>query len=193
MAENQYRLGGAAACSILITLSLLQLIDWADRSILAISLQHIKQEFHLTDTQAGMLPSLLQLGIATFALPSAIVADRWARRKLIPIMDIIWSVFSVATGLATQFWHLLLARLMVGVGEAGYGPAGQTWLGVIFPKNIRSRVMGIFTMCHPLGAAMGLMVGGILTSSTQNWRLPFYLFGALGLVMAIIVFLEFLA
>jgi MFS family permease len=118
--EKQYKVRRGSAYTILIVLSLLQLLDWADRSILSIALQSIKQQFNLTDTQAGMLPSLLQFGVVIMTVPVSMLADRWARRKVIAIMDIVWSAFTLFTGLGTQLWHLLLARFMVGAGEAGW-------------------------------------------------------------------------
>ena len=186
--EKQYKLGRGPAYTILVVLSLLQLVDWADRSILAIGLQSIKQSFNLTDAQAGMLPSLLQFGVVIMTVPVAIFADRWARRKVIAVMDIIWSTFTLLTGLGTQLWHLLVARFMVGAGEAGYVPAGLSWLGVIFPKSIRSRIFGIFTSFNPIGTALGLMLGGVLISATHDWRVPFYVFAVPGFLLAIWVF-----
>jgi len=185
--EKTYRVGRGAAITILIVLSLLQLSDWANRSILAISLQAIKSSFNLTDAQAGMLPSLLQLGVAVFLIPTAVLADRFARRKVIMVMSLIWSAFTIATGLAGQLWHLFAARFMVGTGEAGYQPAGQTWLGLTFPKEIRTRIMGIFMMCMPIGGALGLFVGGAVLNATHDWRIAFYIFGIFGIIPAIIV------
>jgi MFS family permease len=188
MQEKTYRVGGAAGITILIVLCLLQLSDWANRSILAISLQAIKSTFNLTDAQAGWLPSLLQVGVAVFLIPSAVMADRFARRKVIMVMSLIWSVFTIATGLATQLWQLLLARFMVGTGEAGYQPAGQTWLGLTFPKQIRTRIMAIFMMCMPIGVALGLFVGGYLLNATGDWRTAFFVFGIPGIILAVIAF-----
>jgi len=188
MQEKTYRVGRGMGITILIVLCLLQLSDWADRSILAISLQAIKTAFNLTDAQAGMLPSLLQVGVALFLIPSAVLADRFARRKVIMGMALIWSVFTIVTGLATQLWQLLLARFMVGTGEAGYQPAGQTWLGLTFPKQIRTRIMAIFMMCMPLGVALGLFVGGALLNATGDWRAAFFVFGIPGVILAVIAF-----
>jgi len=188
MQEKTYHVGRGPAITILIVLCLLQLSDWADRSILAISLQAIKTSFNLTDAQAGMLPSLLQVGVALFLIPSAVLADRFARRKVIMGMALIWSAFTIVTGLAAQLWHLLLARFMVGTGEAGYQPAGQTWLGLTFPKEIRTRIMAIFMMCMPIGVAMGLFVGGYLLHATGDWRTAFFIFGIPGIVLAVIAF-----
>jgi MFS family permease len=186
--EKTYHVGRGPAITILIVLCLLQLSDWADRSILAISLQAIKTSFNLTDAQAGMLPSLLQVGVALFLIPSAVLADRFARRKVVMGMAMIWSAFTIVTGLAAQMWHLLLARFMVGTGEAGYQPAGQTWLGLTFPKQIRTRVMAIFMMCMPIGVALGLFVGGYLLNATGDWRIAFFIFGIPGIILAVIAF-----
>ena len=186
--EKTYQVSRGSAITILIVLSLLQLSDWANRSILAISLQAIKTSFNLTDAQAGWLPSLLQVGVALFLIPSAVLADRFARRKVIMVMSLIWSVFTIATGLATQMWHLLVARFMVGTGEAGYQPAGQTWLGLTFPKQIRTRILSIFMMCMPIGVALGLFLGGYLLNLTGDWRAAFFVFGIPGIILAIIAF-----
>ena len=188
MQEKTYQVGRGMGITILIVLCLLQLSDWADRSILAISLQAIKDSFNLTDAQAGMLPSLLQVGVALFLIPSAVLADRFARRKVIMGMALIWSVFTIVTGLATQLWQLLLARFMVGTGEAGYQPAGQTWLGLTFPKQIRTRILAIFMMCMPIGVALGLFLGGYLLNLTGDWRAAFFVFGIPGVILAIIAF-----
>jgi MFS family permease len=188
MEEKTYQVGRGSAITILVVLCLLQLSDWADRSILNISLQAIKTDFNLSDAQAGMLPSLLQMGVALFLIPTAILADRFARRKVIMGMALIWSAFTLVTGLAAQLWHLLVSRFMVGSGEAGYQPAGQTWLGVTFPKEIRTRIMALFMMCMPIGVATGLFVGGALLNATHNWRTAFFIFGFVGLVLAVIVF-----
>lgn len=187
MQEKTYQVSRGTAISILIVLSLLQLSDWADRSILAISLQAIKASFNLTDAQAGMLPSLLQIGVAVLLIPASVLADRLGRRKVILGMSLIWSAFTVMTGLAGKLWHVLLARFMVGAGEAGYQPAGQTWLGLVFSKKIRTRIMAVFMMCTPLGVALGLLVGGYLLNATQNWRTAFFIFGIPGVVLAFIV------
>ena len=89
MTERTYQVSRKTAVTILIVLSLLQLSDWADRSILAISLQAIKKSFDLTDAQAGMLPALLQLGVAIFLIPTSVLADRLGRRKVIMSMALV--------------------------------------------------------------------------------------------------------
>lgn len=185
--EKTYSVSRGMSITILVVLCLLQLSDWADRSILNISLQAIKTSFNLTDAQAGVLPSLLQAGVAIFLIPAAILSDRFARRKVIMVMSSIWSIFTVVTGLATQTWHLFIARFMVGASEGGYQPAGQTWLGLTFSKEVRARILSVFMMCVPLGVALGLFVGGALLNATGDWRTAFFVFGVPGLVLAVIV------
>jgi MFS transporter, Spinster family, sphingosine-1-phosphate transporter len=187
MQEKTYRVSKGSSIAILVILCLLQLSDWADRSILNISLQAIKTAFNLTDAQAGMLPAMLQIGVAVFLIPAAVLSDRFARRKVIMVMSSIWSIFTIVTGLATQMWHLFLARFMVGSSEGGYQPAGQTWLGLTFPKEIRTRILAVFMMCVPIGVALGLFVGGALLNATHDWRTAFFVFGVPGLILAVVV------
>lgn len=184
---KKYQVGTGTGIFLLIVLCLLQLSDWADRSILSISLQAIKDSFNLTDAQAGLLPSLLQFGIAILTVPAAMLADRLARRKVIMAMSIVWSIFTLTTGMAQQVWHLFISRFMVGAGEAGYQPAGQAWIGIAFRKEIRSRVLAIFLMCNPLGLALGMFIGGLLLTATGDWRPAFFIFGFPGILLAFLV------
>jgi MFS transporter, Spinster family, sphingosine-1-phosphate transporter len=188
ISENKlYQVGKHQAAFLLVVLSLLMLLDYAARGILNISLDAIKADFGLTDAQAGMLPSLLQLGIALFTLPAAMLADRIARRRVIMFMALVWSIFSIVTAMVTQFWQLAVSRFMVGTGEAGYGPAGTTWIGVAFPKEKRSRVIGVFMSCFPLGTVLAAIVGGVLLTTTHDWRIGFYVFGIPGIILAFAV------
>lgn len=185
--KKRYEISKNQSVLLLVVLSLLMLLDYAVRGILNISLDAIKADFGLTDAQAGMLPSLLQLGIALFTLPAAMLADRMTRRRVIMLMALVWSIFSIFTAMVTQFWQLALSRFMVGTGEAGYGPAGTTWIGVAFPKEKRARVIGIFMSCFPLGTVIASVVGGILLTATHNWRIGFYIFGIPGIILAFAV------
>jgi MFS family permease len=188
MDEKKYEVGGTNAVATLIVLSLLYFINFADRSIMAVALTPIKQSFSLTDAQAGLLASLVTLGIAIMTIPAAVFGDRWARRKVITVMGLIWSAFTLATGLAAQYWHLVVARFMVGSGEAGYSPVGLAWVGVSFRKEMRSLILGIFFAVGQLGSVVGLIFGGMLIAATQNWRTPFYVFAIPGIILAISAF-----
>jgi MFS family permease len=188
MQQKKYQVGGASSITTLIVLSLLWFMSFADRSIMSIALQPIKQAFSLSDSQAGLLGALTVAGISILTIPIAIFGDRWARRKIIMVMAIAWSFFTFTTGLAVQLWHLLVSRFMVGAGEAGYAPAGTAWVSVSFPKEIRALILGIFFCIGQLGAVSGLIFGGMLITATNDWRAPFFVFAVPGIILGIIVF-----
>lgn len=184
--QHKFKVGGGGAIAVLVVLTLLYLINFADRALLSVALQPIKQAFNLTDTQAGALPSLLTLGIAILTIPAAIFADRWLRRKVVALMGLVWSLATLATGFATNFAQIGAARFFVGGGEAGYAPAGTSWLSLSFRKEIRSLIIGIFFLGSQLGSVLGLVVGGMLITLTHDWRTPFYFFAIPGIILAVI-------
>jgi MFS family permease len=185
MQQKEFKVGGAGAITTLVVLTLLLLMNQADRAILNIALQPIKVAFDLSDTEAGSLVSIFTLGIAIFTIPVSIFGDRWGRRKIVGLMALIWSVFTLTTGLATQKWHLFTSRFMVGAGEAGYVTAGMTWVGLSFKKEKRSLILGIFSVGGIIGSVIGLAVGGWVIATTHDWRNAFYFFAIPGIVLAI--------
>ncbi len=186
MEPKKYEVGGKRAVWTLIVLSLLWFINLADRSIMSVALQPIKEAFKLSDSQTGLLGALTMAGIAILTIPGAIFGDRWSRRKVVMVMAIVWSFFTFTTGLATRIWLLLVSRFMVGAGEAGYSPAGQAWVSASFRKEIRSLIMGIFFGVSQAGAAVGLILGGLLITVTHDWRTPFFVFAIPGFILGII-------
>jgi MFS transporter, Spinster family, sphingosine-1-phosphate transporter len=188
MEQKRFQVSRRGSAGILTVLSLLWLMHMADRYIFIIALTPIKQAFSLSDAQAGFLSSLIVAGIAIMGIPAAVFGDRWARRKMASVMAFTWSVFTLVTGFATQFWHLVIARFMVGSGEAGYAPVGTAWLSLVFPREMRSRVLAVFFGCSTIGSIIGLVVGGLLISATGDWRTPFYFFTVPGIILAVIVF-----
>ena len=188
MEDKRYEVGRGEATSILIVLSLLWLINMADRSIMTVSLEAVKSYFKLNDTQAGSLAALVTAGIALLMIPAAMFGDRWARRKVVTVMALVWSAATVLTGFCVNISQMFAARFMVGAGEAGYSPVGQAWLSLSFRKEIRSAIIGIFFACSQLGGALGLMLGGWLLATTGDWRVAFYVFGIPGIILAVIAY-----
>lgn len=186
MEEKKYQVSRGASIGILTVVALLWLLHMADRYILIIAMTPIKEAFSLTDAQAGLLPVLLTAGIGIIGIPAAVFGDRWARRKVVAVMAATWSVFTLITGISTQFWHLAVSRFGVGSGEAGYAPAGTTWISVVFPKDMRSRIMAILYAFSQLGMVVGLIFGGMLIAATHDWRMPFYVFAIPGIILAVI-------
>jgi MFS family permease len=187
MDEKKFEVSKGSAITILIILSLLWLINFADRSIMTVVLEAVKADLKLTDAQAGGLVAMVTAGIAILTIPASIFGDRWARRKVITVMALIWSAATLATAFCMNLGQMLVARFLVGAGEAGYSPVGQAWLSVTFRKEIRSLIIGIFFACSQLGMVVGLVAGGWLLTTTGDWRVPFYVFGIPGIILAIIV------
>jgi MFS family permease len=116
------------------------------------------------------------------------LVERWSRRKGIAIMGLVWSAATYATGLCTSFAQMAVARFVVGIGEAGYVTGSVGWLSLSFRKEIRSRIIGIFTSAIQIGTALGLILGGLIITLTQNWRTPFFYFAIPGIILGIIAF-----
>jgi len=125
--------------------------------------------------------------MALFSFPIAHMIDRWSRRKSIGLMAILWSGFTFLTGLATNFVTVLIPRAFVGLGEAGFVPGGTAMISASYSKEKRGRALGIFHIAIPLGAAAGVMLGGII-SAKFGWRTPFYYFAIPGVILGVLAF-----
>ncbi|HEY5496936.1 MAG TPA: MFS transporter [Syntrophales bacterium] len=158
-------------------------LDIADRSIMAGVLPAVKSAFQLLDAQAGLVGSIMGLTIALLSFPVAIMVDRWSRKKMIAIMVTFWSMATYATGMATGYGSLLLARLGVGAGEAGYNSAANSLISSWYPKNRRGLIFGIYNMSIPLGAAFGVIFAGYVTQK-YGWHAVFGVLAIPGLLLA---------
>jgi MFS family permease len=184
---KEYRTGGWRAHYVLIVCTLLYAINYMDRQVFSVILQPMKIELGLTDAQCGLASTVLILGMALFSFPIAHMVDRWSRRKSIGIMAMLWSGFTFLTGFATNFITVLIPRAFVGLGEAGFVPGGTAMIGASYAKEKRGRALGIFHIAIPLGAAAGVMLGGII-SAKFGWRTPFYYFAIPGVILGIMAF-----
>jgi len=182
---KQYKTGGWSAHYILIICTLLYIINYADRQVFSAVLQPMKLELSLTDAQCGMAQTLFLLGMALFSFPVAYLVDRWSRKGAIAVMAVVWSGLTYITGLATSFVGMLIPRSMVGVGESGFVAGGTAIIGAAYPKELRSRVLGIFSVATPLGAALGVMLGGMI-STQYGWRMPFLVFAIPGIILGVL-------
>ena len=183
-----FNLTGFQRTSIMIICFLLYMVNYMDRQVLSVVLEPMKQDLGFTDTQAGMLQTGFFLSMAVLAFPAAYLVDRWSRRKVLGLMAIIWSVFTYVTGLGRSFMGVLLPRILVGVGEAGFPPASTAMLTAAYPQQSRGRVLGIFNASIPLGAALGTIMGGHLAGRFGDWRAPFLIFAIPGVILGILAF-----
>lgn len=178
-----------AATYALAILTFINLFNYLDRWVLSAVLESIKRsELGFTDTQLGTLATAF---IVVYMLASPIfgpLGDRRRRPPLIAMGVAIWSVATVMAGFARGFWSLFTARAFVGVGEAAYGTIAPALLADHFPIEKRGRVFAVFFSAIPLGSAAGYVLGG-LVDQHFGWRAAFWIAGAPGLLLAMLVFL----
>lgn len=167
-------------------LTLIYLLDYADRFILAMVLPAIKKEYGLNDAAAGMLGGALYLPIFLLALPCGILVDKWSRKYLIFIMVTIWSAATWFTGKANSYYQLVIARLFVGAGEAGYNPAGYALIGAWFSEKERGRKVGIFNLGQTVSAIVGFGIAGYI-AQYWGWRYVFGIFAVPGFILAVMM------
>jgi MFS family permease len=162
-------------------------LNFMDRQVMSVLLPQIQKEFGIGDAAAGLLHgTAFALFYVTLALPIARWADKANRVSIIAVATVLWSAATAACGFARNFAELFLARVAVGVGEAGCSPAAYSLLSGYFPPEKRSGAMAIYGAGIPLGSAIGLAAGGLLAQSL-GWRETFWIFGAPGLIVGAIV------
>ncbi|MFA5064234.1 MAG: MFS transporter [Dehalococcoidia bacterium] len=186
--SNKYQVSRAQAIYILVVLTVLFFLNYADRYVLAAVLQPMKIALGLNDTEVGLVQSAFNVGVGLLSIPMSFVIERWSRRKTIGLLAIIWSIGTLATGFCTKFIQLIFTRAAVGIGEAGYATGGASWLSVVFPKERRGRVLGIYGIGPALGAVAGLILGGLIATKTGDWRMAFYYFAIPGVIFGILAF-----
>ena len=172
---------------VLGVLVVVYVFNFIDRQILAILAPAIKDELLLSDTQIGAL-SGVAFGIfyATLGIPIARLADRYSRVSIISICLSIWSLMTAFSGLATNFAQLLIARIGVGIGEAGGSPPSHSLLADYFAPGKRATALGIYALGVPIGILFGNLAGGWI-GEIFGWRQAFFLVGLPGIVLAIIL------
>ncbi|OYT71590.1 MAG: hypothetical protein CFK52_07555 [Chloracidobacterium sp. CP2_5A] len=173
---------------ILLILTLVQVINYIDRQIIPPLLKPIQEELQLSNTAAGFLGTAFMLVHSLATIPLGILADRVARRKIIAAGIGFWSLATAGAGFATSYGHLLAARGAVGIGEAAYAPAATSLLSDMFPARMWAKVIGIFNLGLVIGAALGLVLGGVL-SDKIGWRACFLVVGLPGLLLTVVVWL----
>ncbi len=161
--------------------------NFIDRQILSILMESIKLELGLSDQALGFLAGFAFAAFyAVLGMPIALWADRGNRRNLISLALAIWSVMTALSGLAQNFTHLALARIGVGIGEAGCSPPAHSLISDYYPPDQRATALGIYSIGIPLGVMFGLFVGGWINEAF-GWRYAFFVVGVPGLVLAALV------
>jgi MFS family permease len=173
----------------LALLTLTYFFSFMDRQILAILLEAIKADLRLSDTQLGLLSGLVfAIFYATLGIPIARLADRTSRKRIIAISLAVWSAMTALSGVAQNFTQLMLARIGVGVGEAGAGPPSHSIIADLYPPEKRASAMAIYSLGVLLGGGLGMMIGGFVAHA-YSWRVAMMVVGLPGVILAAIVWL----
>ncbi len=174
---------------VLIIMMLAYTINIADRYVMSTVLEPIRLELGLSDGGVAFLTGVsLALFYVTMGLPLSWIADRHNRRNLLAISITIWSGMTALCGMSQGYMQLLLARIGVGIGEAGGTPACNSIVGDYFPADRRAMAMTIFALGAPIGAWLGADMAGAVAAE-YGWRSAFFVLGIPGLILALVIFL----
>lgn len=158
--------------------------NFVDRQILSILAGPIQADLQLDDAQMGLLGGLaFALLYSILGVPLAWLADKTSRSWVIAVSLGVWSLFTALCGFAQGFWHIFLARLGVGIGEAGGVAPSYAVIGDYFPSEKRAFALSIYSLGIPLGSAAGVLAGGYIATQV-DWRTAFLVVGAAGLLLA---------
>jgi MFS family permease len=168
---------------VLAVLVLVYTFNFIDRQIVGILAVPIKTELHLSDSQLGMMGGLaFALFYTLLGIPIARLADRVSRTGIMTAALALWSLMTAVCGLAQNFTQIFLARVGVGVGEAGGVAPAYSLICDYFPSKERARALSVYSFGIPIGSAVGIALGGFITS-LMSWRLAFFIVGTAGLLI----------
>jgi predicted MFS family arabinose efflux permease len=169
---------------VLCILVLVYTFNFIDRQIIGILAIPIKEDLGLSDTQLGLMGGLaFALLYTTLAIPIAMAADRMSRTWIMTGALVVWSGMTAVCGMAQNFWQLFLARVGVGIGEAGGVAPAYSLISDFFPPNQRARALSVYSFGIPIGSALGIVFGGII-ATLVDWRFAFVVVGAAGILVA---------
>lgn len=186
-----------------VLLALLYWLSILDRTIISLLVDPIKRDLEISDVQFGMLHGLaFAVTFSIFGLLAGSLADRYSRRLIIYVSVTLWSVSTALCGLANQFWHLLLARIGVGAGEAGLNPCASSMLTDLFPPAKLTLALAVYSLGASAGAGCAYMFGGMLidmisqidaidiplVGQLKAWQTVFLVIGIPGVFIALLSF-----
>lgn len=175
------------AWTVLILLLLSYTVSFVDRTALGILQEHIKYDLHLTDWHLGLMSGpAFALLYAVAGIPLARLAEHRDRRIILSACLTVWSTMTMLCGAATSFFQMFLARMGVGIGEAGGNPVAHSLIADLFPATNRGRAIAIYSLGAPAGAFLGAALVGWLAQN-WGWRHTFFLLGPPGFILAVLV------
>jgi MFS family permease len=162
-------------------------LNYIDRYVAAAVADLIKADFHLRDVEVGVIGSMFMAAYMAASPVAGVLADRYPRRFFVGGGVLLWSLATVASGLASGYRQLLAARSFIGIGEAGFGGVGPTLISDLFPREKRGRMLSFFYVAIPVGSALGFLLGGAI-GAHFGWRPAFFVAGAPGIVLGLLAF-----
>jgi MFS family permease len=169
---------------VMCVLVLVYTFNFIDRQIVGILAVPIKADLNLSDTQLGLMGGLaFALFYTALGIPVAMLADRKNRTWIMTIALTVWSLMTAVCGLAQNFWQLFLARLGVGIGEAGGVAPAYSLISDYYPSNQRARALSVYSFGIPIGSALGILFGGYIATHV-DWRFAFFAVGLAGILIA---------
>ena len=169
-------------------LTALNALNYLDRYVVAATLPLILADLAISDSKGGLLQSLFIITYALVCPVAGWLGDHGNRLRLAAAGVFVWSLATVASGLAPTYGLLLLARAITGVGEASYAVVTPSLLSDCYRPDQRARMLGIFYAAIPVGSALGYIVGGVV-GETHGWRSAFFVAGAPGMALAFMLWL----
>jgi MFS family permease len=169
-------------------LTLVYVFNFIDRQLLVILQESIKKELHLSDTQLGLLSGFtFAIFYVTLGIPIASLADKRNRRNIVAMSLGLWSVMTALSGMARNFIQLLLARIGVGVGEAGGSPPAHAMISDYFKPEKRATALSIYSTGIYIGILVGFLMGGYLNQHL-GWRTAFFALGIPGIIFSFLFY-----
>lgn len=182
--DQQEGMGKRQVNTLMFLICIAYFFDYADRMVMASLLPYIKADWNCSDSQLGMLTSIVNLFIAIFVLPLSVLVDKWSRTKMAALMIFFWSVSTLFSAFALTYNQLLFTRALTGIGEAAYAPASVALITMMYPLAKRARYIGFWNAFAPFGAAVGFIIGGTI-GMLYGWRHALGVLAVPGIILSV--------
>jgi len=183
-AEHKHPIPAYAWIVFALTFGLL-ISDYMARQVLNAVFPLLKAEWSLSDGQLGLLSGVVAIMVGLLTFPLSLVADRWGRVKSLTAMAVLWSLATLICAVAKNYEHMLVGRMLVGVGEAAYGSVGIAVVVGVFPTRLRATLSAAFMAGGLLGQVLGVGIGGVVAAA-HGWRTAFMVIALSGLALAVL-------
>lgn len=184
-------------------LTVAYIFAFVDRQILNLLVRPIRRDLNITDTQMSLLMGFsFAVFYSIFGFPLGRLADFKSRRTIVALGMVSWSFLTAGCGLARHFWHFLILRMGVGVGEAALSPSAYSLIFDYFPKERRATAMSVYSMAYYIGSGLALVLGGLIVGyasgkgnsvlpivgAIRPWQLIFFIVGLPGVLFALLMY-----